>query len=84
MIRKIKWVPVIILSVVLTLVIGGGVLLFLNRDYLFSKKTEIKYKVSKKLTSAKEAIDYEAKIFMVGDSLIHGGVYTDARQDIVR
>ena len=81
MIRKIKWVPVIILSVVLTLVIGGGVLLFLNRDYLFSKKTEIKYKVSKKLTSAKEAIDYEAKIFMVGDSLIHGGVYTDARQD---
>ena len=80
-IRKIKWVPVIILSVVLTLVIGGGVLLFLNRDYLFSKKTEIKYKASKKLTSAKEAVDYEAKVFMVGDSLIHGGVYTDAHQD---
>ena len=78
-IRKIKWVPVIILAVVLTLIVGGGIILFLNKDYLFSKKIE--YKVTKKISARKEAVDYEAKVFMVGDSLIHGGVYTDARQD---
>ena len=28
----------------------------------------------------KESKDYEAKIFMVGDALIHWGVYNDAKQ----
>ena len=76
--RKVKLLGIIVIVLLLIIVASGGVLLFFYKDRLFKqKKEEI---VSKKVTASKEAVDYEAKVFMVGDALIHWGVYHDALQ----
>ena len=48
-------------------------------DFPLSKKVEpVKEKVKKVIK--KEPKEYNAKLFMVGDALIHSAVYTDAKQ----
>jgi len=79
--KRLKKKPLIIILVLLILVVWavGAYLLFNNTD-LFSKK-ETKKKVAQKITVQKEDVDYEAKVFMVGDALIHSSIYIDARQN---
>ena len=75
--RKLKKFPKIVLSFLLVCAIGGGWFLYLNNEKKDTTKSEPKKTVKKE---EKKAVDYEAKIFMVGDALIHWGVYNDALQ----
>ena len=79
--KRIKKKPLIIILVLLILVVWavGAYLLFKNTD-LFTKKEKTK-KVEEKIKVQKEDVDYEAKVFMVGDALIHSSIYIDARQN---
>lgn len=75
--RKIKLVGIIVIALAVIAVVVGGSLLFIYRDKIFSKKKE---NTTIKVQPRKEAVDYEASVFMVGDALIHWGVYNDAHQ----
>ena len=75
--RKLKKLPKIIITIVLIIIAGfGGFFAFKHFNKKVEKKPE--KKVEKKVE--KKAVDYEAKVFMVGDALIHWGVYNDALQ----
>ena len=76
--RKLKVLGIVIVAVVVIAIIAGGVSLFIFKDKIFQSKKETNTTV--KVQPRKEAVDYEASVFMVGDSLIHGGVYSDAHQ----
>ena len=71
-VRKVKKkVKVLLLLVVLII----GIVVYLNTsDFSLNKKPIPKKQVVKK------AKDYEIKMFMVGDALIHSNVYLDAKQ----
>lgn len=75
--RKLKKFPKIFLIFILICAIGGGIFLYLNNGKKDITKSEPKKTVKKE---EKKAVDYEAKVFMVGDALIHWGVYNDALQ----
>ena len=65
---------------IIVLVVSFGVIYFLFSNFSFFKSTD---KVEKKNVIEKEVKkdkDYIAKVFMVGDALIHSAVYEDARQ----
>lgn len=76
---KLKNSSKIIISCVIILVLVVVGTLVLNSNGFFSAKTEV-IRRDEELSLEKEVVDYEAKVFMVGDSLIHGGIYEDARQ----
>ena len=76
--RKLKKIPKIILVFFILLLAGVGTYLFINNNQRQEKNNGTK-KVEKK-KEEKKAVDYEAKVFMVGDALIHWGVYNDAKQ----
>lgn len=67
--RKVK-----VFLVISILLIGVGVFL---QTTSFSKKDK---KESKKIVKKEKQKDYEIKLFMVGDALIHSNVYLDAKQ----
>ncbi len=79
--RKLKKGPLIVLLLILILCcLGvGGYFLFVKAD-LFAPKTKTVVE-KKKVEVQKEDVDYEAKVFMVGDALIHSSIYIDARQN---
>ena len=61
------------------IVIGIGLCYFLyNQPFKLEKKVE--KKVKEPVVEKKRVENYQAKIFMVGDALIHWGVYNDAKQ----
>ena len=65
---------------IIVLVVSFGVIYFSSSNFSFFKSTD---KVEKKEVIEKEVKkdkDYTAKVFMVGDALIHSAVYEDARQ----
>ena len=65
---------------IIVLVVSFGVIYFSSSNFSFFKSTD---KVEKKDVIEKEVKkdkDYIAKVFMVGDALIHSAVYEDARQ----
>ena len=65
---------------IIVLVVSFGVIYFSFSNFSFFKSTD---KVEKKNVIEKEVKkdkDYIAKVFMVGDALIHSAVYEDARQ----
>ena len=77
---KLKKLPLIILIVVLLLTCCGvGGFFLVTKTSFFHKDSGKKVSVQKKKLQ-KEDVDYEAKVFMVGDALIHWGVYNDALQ----
>ena len=79
--RKLKKGPLIALLVVLILavwVVGGYI--FINRSSIFKKDVKPKH-TANEIKVEKEDVDYEAKVFMVGDALIHSSIYIDARQN---
>ena len=75
--RKLKKGLLITIILVVVLLVGCGSCLFIFKDKLFKSKP---VNVVKKIQPRKEAVDYEATVFMVGDALIHWGVYHDALQ----
>ncbi len=65
---------------IIVLVVSFGVIYFSSSNFSFFKSAD---KVEKKDVIEKEVKkdkDYTAKVFMVGDALIHSAVYEDARQ----
>lgn len=65
---------------IIVLLVSFGVIYFSFSNFSFFKSTD---KVEKKDVIEKEVKkdkDYTAKVFMVGDALIHSAVYGDARQ----
>ena len=65
---------------IIILVVCAGIVYFSSSSFSFFKSTD---KVEKKDVIKKEVKkdkDYTAKVFMVGDALIHSAVYEDARQ----
>ena len=75
--RKLKKLPKIIILVVFVICIC------VSGFFAYKKFYDVKKQPEKKKTEKKEvkkAKDYEAKVFMVGDALIHWGVYNDAKQ----
>ena len=52
--------------------------------YIYNQSSKLEKKVEKKVkepvVEKKKVENYQAKIFMVGDALIHWGVYNDAKQ----
>lgn len=73
--RKLKKKPIILLLILILLVGGGlfGYKKFLNKPKKEEKKVEEKKPV-------KTEKDYQFNLVMVGDALIHYGLYADAKQ----
>ena len=69
---------VLILLVVLVIVGFFGFYFYQNKDLDKGKKKEEPKKVKK--VEKKEPKEYSARVFMVGDALIHSAVYQDAKQ----
>ena len=76
--RKLKKAPKIVLILILLLAIIVGSF-YGYKNYNSKKINKYNTKKEKKKPVKKEK-DYEAKLFMVGDALIHWGVYNDAKQ----
>lgn len=72
--RKIK-----VFGVVLLLLVIGGFIFIQLTDFSFSSKKKDKPK-EKEEVEVKEPKEYSAKLFMVGDALIHSAIYQDAKQ----
>ncbi len=77
--RKIKKVMKISIVVLLLVVCGFGGFLVFNSTTSTSNKKESSVSKKNVVEAAREAVDYEAKVFMVGDALIHSSVYDDAK-----
>ena len=81
--QKLKSSVKIFLVVILVLAIGAGVGYFYFANSLKEKEQEAKAedKVEKKEeVEKKEPKEYTARLFMVGDALIHSAIYQDAKQ----
>ena len=77
--RKLKRNPRIIIIISLLLLLGyGGFYTYENRNSLFHKPKDKPVVEEKKEEVVPEPKEYKASIFMVGDALIHWGVYNDA------
>lgn len=74
--RKIRKIPLLILKFLLLI----GFVLGLYFIIFNSSKKEVP-KVKHKSEIKKEKKEYKASLIMVGDALIHSGVYLDAKQD---
>ena len=68
-----KW-PKIILLIFLLVIVVGGTVFGLYKSKIFEKKNKDK-KVVEKKKKEKKAIDYEAKIFMVGDAIYEANCF---------
>ena len=77
--RKLKKGAKIVVIALFLTVIGTSIFFAVSTNY-FSKKKVEPIQVIQPKKEEKKAVDYEAKVFMVGDSLIHWGVYNDAKQ----
>ena len=83
--KKLKKVPRLVL-IATSFIIFTFLLVFIIGYFfadIFSLKNISRKQVYNKLDNfvvEKEEIDYEAKVFMVGDALIHSSVYVDAYQ----
>ena len=80
--RAVKKKLKLIFSIILCFTIIGGVFCFSDFKFL-DNKAEKKEKVKeekKEEVIIKEPKEYTARLFMVGDSLIHISIYYDAKQ----
>lgn len=78
--KKIKTIPKVIAIIFFLAILCGGFYFFYSKGYFSSKKVD-RISYFRKVEASKEEIDYEAKVFMVGDALIHSSVYVDAYQE---
>ena len=72
-----KKVKGLLLFLLIVLIGFGG---YKTYSYMKPAKKEEPKKVIKKKEEPKVPKEYTAKVFMVGDALIHSAVYEDARQ----
>ena len=78
--RKLKKTAKIIFVILILALIGGaGAYCYVNRDKFFTQQKKEEKKEEKPKEEPKQPKDYEAKMIMVGDALIHWGVYNDAK-----
>lgn len=78
--RKLKKGGKIFFAFIFLIVIGiCGYFIYQNRDIFMNNKKEDK-KEEEEVVEVKEPKEYKASVFMVGDALIHWGVYNDAKQ----
>lgn len=78
--RKIKVkkiTKILLVVIILVIALAGGSFYYI---YNFSKNKPADNVVEKKEEDKKEPKDYSARLFMVGDALIHDCVYTDAKR----
>ena len=68
-----RWIIIIVIGLILGIVASSGYYLYAN--FFLLDKTE-----SVPMVYERERREYEFKLFMVGDALIHESVYYDARQ----
>ena len=79
--KKVKVTLVLTFLLSLTLIVGGVFLQYKEYKKQNKKeKTQVVKKKDKKVEEKKEPKEYKASIVMVGDALIHYGVYNDAKQ----
>ncbi len=80
-VRMKKKSKLVLLIVLLVFVLGAG--FYYQVSYFSNSKNETfesNLKKEEAKEEKKEPKEYEAKLFMVGDALIHYGVYNDAKQ----
>ena len=77
---RLKKITIVIGVCLLILIVCGIGIFVFSQNHFFSKHNNTT-SIQKKIVPQKEEVDYEAKVFMVGDALIHWGVYNDAKQD---
>ena len=77
--KKVKFKKNFFALLLLFIIIGLGMWY-----YIYNQSSKLNNKVEKKVkepvVEKKKVENYQAKIFMVGDALIHWGVYNDAKQ----
>ena len=77
--RKLKSRAKVFLVLILLILVAFGVYYAYSNNILFNKKDVVeKPKKEEKKEEVKQPKEYRASIFMVGDALIHWGVYNDA------
>ena len=77
--KKVRIKKVFFALLLLFIIIGLGMWYYIyNQSSKLEKKVE--KKVKEPVVEKKKVENYQAKIFMVGDALIHWGVYNDAKQ----
>ena len=74
---KLKKKLRLLFCLLLVVLLGVGALFCFKKSFISKKSVEKKQVIKKE---KKEPKEYSAKIFMVGDALIHWGVYNDAKQ----
>lgn len=78
--RKMKGSIKILFILLLLIFLGTGIFVFINKDKNFVGINGKKLKGDKDAFNIKVPEEYNASVFMVGDALIHWGVYNDAKQ----
>lgn len=79
--RKIKRKKTMLLLFSFFLLLAVGVFsAYQYRDIFFKNEASKNVEVVQEKEKEKVPIEYNAKVFMVGDALIHWGVYNDAKQ----
>lgn len=72
---------VVMIPICLVLIVSLCIVVFFIVNKSFTAKTGKSSVYGKKTIEAKrEEVDYEAKVFMVGDALIHSAVYDDVKK----
>lgn len=77
--RKINKRVIISLCLILAIVLSGGIFL-VNYFSGSDENGSVKIQQKKVIEAKREEVDYEAKVFMVGDALIHSAVYDDVKK----
>lgn len=76
--RKLKSITKVLIFILLLVVVCGSCGLFIFYKGHDNKNVS-KIHAKEEIKATQEAVDYEAKVFMVGDALIHSSVYDDAK-----
>ena len=74
-----KKVKIFLLAFLLVVIAGAGSFCYINRDKIFKEPKKEDKKEEKPKEEPKQPKEYTAKLLMVGDALIHWGVYNDAK-----
>lgn len=75
--RKLKKISKLVIPITFLLILLGGYLVF--SDFSLSDKNNTKDDILDNV-EVKEPKEYQARLFMVGDALIHSAIYYDAKQ----
>lgn len=77
---KLKIFPVIIFVIILFVALGFAGFTYFYKQSSNYKKEKDPFKTVKKIVEEKTPKEYNARLFMVGDALIHDSVFKDAKK----